>query len=298
MKLLIGSLSLLISLLPGFTAHAVETKDISFKMKHTDPVVFSHSVHLAKYNNNCRICHNALFNLKKSRHYTMAEMEQGKSCGACHTGAKAFSVASSKDCSRCHRGTPKTLTYKVKGATDGIFPHDQHVAKNLGCKSCHGQGVAGRTKRASMAEMEKGASCGSCHNGKQAFTVAGNCGNCHKGMTPREIVFPVKGVQDAAFSHKMHTGMYKCQECHTRLFAFKAGQKHYSMEQMEKGASCGACHNGKTAFASSGDCWKCHRGVKPTEITFKNDGGEVKFSHEIHLGMYKCKDCHQKFFPY
>ena len=43
------------------------------------------------------------------------------------------------------------------------------------------------------------------------------------------------------------------------------------MGDMEKGKSCGACHNGKDAFSSSGDCDKCHRAFKPGVITFKTD---------------------------
>ena len=67
-----------------------------------------------------------------------------------------------------------------------------------------------------MADMEKGKTCGACHNGNKAFTVAGNCGNCHKGMKPKDIVFKTKGITDAAFSHKLHLDMdYKCSKCHT-----------------------------------------------------------------------------------
>ena len=31
------------------------------------------------------------------------------------------------------------------------------------------------------------------------------------------------------------------------------------MKEMQKGKSCGACHNGKTAFSVKGDCTKCHK---------------------------------------
>ena len=283
------------------TAQAKETKDIAFKLKSADSVIFSHEVHLLKYNNNCRICHNAIFNLKAKKRFTMAEMEKTKSCGACHTGIKAFSVADEKSCVRCHKGKPRPIAYsKIKGATDVTFSHDVHIAKTGGkCRSCHNSpAFSGKTRGVTMAEMAKGRTCGACHNDKQAFTVAGNCGRCHKGMTPREITFKVK-AGDAAFSHKFHIEMYKCNDCHTKTFAFKAGAVRYSMDDMAKGKSCGACHNGKDAFASSGDCGKCHKTLtKPGTITFKNDGGEAKFSHEFHLGMYKCADCHTKLFAY
>ena len=35
-------------------------------------------------------------------------------------------------------------------------------------------------KKVTMAQMQKGQSCGACHNGKRAFDVKGNCDNCHK----------------------------------------------------------------------------------------------------------------------
>lgn len=300
MKLRLIILAVLIGVLP-LTASAKETKDILFKFKYADPVVFSHDIHLSKYNNNCKICHNAIFNLRERRHYTMAEMEKTKACGACHTGIKAFSVANEKDCVRCHKGKPRNVAFKPKGATEVVFSHELHIAKTGGkCKSCHnGKVITGKEKNVTMAEMEKGRTCGACHNGKKAFTVAGNCGNCHKGMKPQDIVFKTKGINDAVFSHKFHLGMdYNCKDCHTKIFPYKVGAKHFTMADMEQGKACGACHNGSGAASVVGNCDRCHKGFKPGVITFKTDGGDVKFSHEFHLGMYKCEDCHTKRFPY
>ena len=279
---------------------AVETKDVKFPLKNADAVTFSHTVHLKQYNNNCKICHNAIFNLKNRRHYTMAEMEKTKSCGACHSGVKAFSVADDKSCINCHKGKPRDIGYKVKGAGNVVFSHNIHISKVKGqCRACHnGKVITGRDGRVSMAQMEKGKTCGACHNGKKAFTVAGNCGNCHKGMKPREIQFKIKGIEPASFSHEFHTAAYSCKDCHTRVFPFKAGTKHYTMASMETGKSCGACHNGKEAFTVAGDCAKCHKGFKPGNIVFKTESGDAKFSHQFHLEMYKCADCHTKLFAY
>jgi c(7)-type cytochrome triheme protein len=279
---------------------AKETKDIKFTFANADPVVFSHDIHLLKYHNNCRICHNTLFNLKSRKHYTMAEMEKTRSCGACHTGMKAFSVATEKDCVRCHKGKPRSVTYKIKNAGDAVFSHEIHIDATDGkCKSCHnGKVITGKDKAVTMTEMEKGRTCGACHNGKAAFTVAGNCGKCHEGMTPRTITFKIKGINDATFSHTNHLGMFKCNDCHTRTYPYKAGARHFTMAEMDKGKSCGTCHNGGDAFTTAGNCDTCHKGFKPANITFKNEGGEVSFSHDDHSGMYKCADCHTKRFPF
>jgi c(7)-type cytochrome triheme protein len=300
MKFRITLLAVIIGVLPAIASFAKETKDILFKLTYADPVVFSHDVHLLKYSNNCRICHNTIFDIKHPKHYTMAEMEKTRSCGACHSGIKAFSVADEKECVRCHAGKLRSVTYKRKGAPEAVFNHALHIAKTGGkCKSCHnGKVITGKEKNVTMAAMEKGKTCGACHNGTQAFTVAGNCGNCHKEMKPREIEFKAKGVADALFSHKLHIGAYNCKDCHTRVFPFKAGAKHFTMADMEQGRGCGTCHNDKDAFTVAGNCDRCHKGFKPGAVTFQNDGGEVKFSHEFHLGMFKCADCHTKLFPY
>ncbi|HBG06662.1 MAG: cytochrome C [Geobacteraceae bacterium GWC2_58_44] len=300
MQFRLAILTLLIICSSPVALLAVETKDIKYTFKNADPVTFSHEVHLKKYSNNCKICHNAIFNLKERRHFTMAEMEKTKSCGACHTGVKAFSVADEKSCTSCHKGKPRNIEYKVKGAGETVFSHSSHLAKvNNQCRTCHnGKVITGKDGRVTMEQMEKGKTCGACHNGKKAFTVAGNCGNCHKGMKPREITFKSKGVSEALFSHKFHTEAFSCKDCHTRLFPFKAGAKHFSMGEMEKGKSCGACHNGKEAFTVAGECNKCHKGYKPGVITFKTEAGPAKFSHQFHLDMYKCADCHTKLFAY
>jgi len=188
-------------------------KDIRFTFKNASAVVFSHDSHLAK-NKDCKTCHSGIFNLSQKRTYTMAEMEKGKSCGACHNGKKAFSVATEKDCLRCHRSVPTATVFRIK-AGNATFSHDSHVnGRGFGCKNCHNAGPQHRG--VTMAEMEKGKSCGSCHNGKKAFTVAANCGSCHRGLQTKTLKYKSKPVSDAVFSHDFHTQVYTCNDCHTK----------------------------------------------------------------------------------
>jgi c(7)-type cytochrome triheme protein len=65
---------------------------------------------------------------------------------------------------------------------------------------------------------------------------------------------------DVVFSHAAHVeGMgQKCQECHPKLYTNAKQHRKVSMKEMQKGKSCGACHNGKRAFSVKGDCGKCH----------------------------------------
>jgi len=195
-------------------------------------------------------------------------------------------------------------TLEFKGSPQGTVKFDgtAHKKAAASCKECHTDGMFPAMKQGTvkitMAQIYAGKLCGACHNGKKAFTVAGNCGNCHKGMKPREIQFKIKGIEPVTFSHEFHTAAYSCKDCHTRVFPFKAGTKHYTMASMETGKSCGACHNGKEAFTVAGDCAKCHKGFKPGNVVFKTESGDAKFSHQFHLEIYKCADCHTKLFAY
>jgi c(7)-type cytochrome triheme protein len=62
------------------------------------------------------------------------------------------------------------------------------------------------------------------------------------------------------FSHAVHVDGVgqKCQDCHPKLFVNTKQHKTVNMKAMQKGASCGACHNGTKAFSVKGDCGKCH----------------------------------------
>lgn len=75
-----------------------------------------------------------------------------------------------------------------------------------------------------------------------------------------EITFPVTDPGKTVFSHEVHVMKAKvgCKECHPRLYLDVARSKRVTMKQMEKGRSCGACHQGKRAFALDA-CDKCHR---------------------------------------
>jgi c(7)-type cytochrome triheme protein len=109
-----------------------------------------------------------------------------------------------------------------------------------------------------MGEMEKGKSCGACHNGKDAFAATGDCGKCHPGLKPAKLTYKTS-IGEAYFDHEIHLGMFKCANCHTKVFKYKKGSSAATMGQMEQGKSCGTCHNGKDAFSVKDDCGKCHK---------------------------------------
>jgi len=261
-----------------------KVKEITFKVKETGPVRFSHNKHLQKMQ--CSACHTKLYATGPNKPVSMAEMGKGKSCGACHNGAKAFSI---DKCDACHPN-PKHVVFKVKETGPTVFSHTKHVTM-YSCSACHTKLYSiGSNKRVSMAAMKKGKSCGACHNGATAISID-KCNACHP--YPNQVVFKVKKTGPTVFGHTKHVTMYSCSACHTKLYLI-GSNKRVSMAAMEKGKSCGACHNAKEAFSVS-QCQKCHP-VK--EITFKvANVANVKFSHSAHLSMYKCDTCHTRTFP-
>jgi len=77
-----------------------------------------------------------------------------------------------------------------------------------------------------------------------------------------DIVFKAEGMTDSLFSHEYHVGKAKkkCSECHYQIFTTRAQHKAVGMAGMEKGKSCGACHDGKKAFSVTDkqNCKRCH----------------------------------------
>lgn len=82
----------------------------------------------------------------------------------------------------------------------------------------------------------------------------------------KTVVFEVKGAEKVTFDGKSHADKgLKCNDCHTKIFPMKKSPAGtYTMEKMNKGENCGACHNGTKAFKTSdaANCAKCHKKEK------------------------------------
>jgi c(7)-type cytochrome triheme protein len=108
-----------------------------------------------------------------------------------------------------------------------------------------------------MKDINNGAYCGACHNGKEAF-ASSECAKCHnlKGFN-KELKYKVDGIGDVKFSHEFHTAAFSCDNCHPKLFDMKKTKGKMTMDAINKGKFCGSCHNGKTASDAT-ECGKCH----------------------------------------
>lgn len=92
--------AILIFLSGGVAFAIVGGGDLAMKNEGGE-VIFSHEKHVKAAGATCKDCHAVPYtNTKNHMTITMQEMEQGKSCGICHNGTKAFSVK--ENCETCH----------------------------------------------------------------------------------------------------------------------------------------------------------------------------------------------------
>jgi c(7)-type cytochrome triheme protein len=220
-------------------------------------VKFKHAPHVAAFK--CTDCHTKLFQMAKGKaKIAYSDHATDKLCFSCHNGKIAFDTAT---CTKCHAKSPVPEAPIVFGSGDKAvkFSHKPHIAA-FQCSECHENlfKMAKGSTKIVFTDHKSGKACFSCHSGKKAFGID-KCTKCHaKSPAPKKLVFKAKEMSSVTFNHEAHNAMFACNDCHTKIFNYKHPSPPVSMDDMGKGKACGACHNGKTAFATDGDCEKCH----------------------------------------
>ncbi len=179
-------------------------------------VVFRHATHTAFTRGQCTACHPQPFKiLHPTGRTNHAEMNAGRSCGACHNGRMAFATAAADACQRCHAGAappappvskvpagppparkvpraraaaapaapppaavPGDVTFRKGAASPATVTFRHAVHGSVGCDRCHPGPFAMKAEGTPLdkAAMMQGKTCGGCHDGKQAFGVADAAG--------------------------------------------------------------------------------------------------------------------------
>jgi c(7)-type cytochrome triheme protein len=176
---------------------------------------------------------------------------------------------------------------------DALFPHSTHT-QWLSCATCHPRVFRYRGAPIKMADVLQGKFCGECH-GKVSFPVVTGCERCHTRLAmppnraPADLIGTIQlarakgdsvhggtvegnaaGVRTeelprAQFPHWVHRSRYLCKACHMELFVPRQGANVVTMKLIASGQACGACHDGKAAFAAGfGYCDRCH--VPPKSV--------------------------------
>jgi c(7)-type cytochrome triheme protein len=184
---------------------------------------------------------------------------------------------------------PPDIVYSrvVRADSAVTFSHTSHVEyESYRCTGCHPKlfHLLNTTRRASHREMDKGGSCGACHDGKHAFDVRAteSCSSCHAGRRaapagaadstggraeggfkgPKAFAFKRGGDSPGlvTFRHATHLGRsMTCRSCHPKPFAMK-GTAALPNGAMHEPSACGMCHDGKQSFSVEDDskCVRCH----------------------------------------
>ncbi len=232
--------------------------------------------------------------------------------GACHgpaprppaRGAKLqLDAERTKLCASCHAETALAAPFTGRLAvpyppytSDPDFAlaigHQRHAA--IPCTQCHTPGDHAARKGGVHAR------CGGCHDGGGAAkgpVTRGppmtSCATCHTpgagAPQPPELANPIDTVT-AIFSHARHAarpGGGECLTCHAAIAA-----TNDSSLPRPTVKDCAGCHDGKTAFATTGACTKCH--AQPPN-RFEVVRPETRFSHASHeaaLAGVACAKCH------
>ncbi len=80
----------------------------------------------------------------------------------------------------------KNIEFEGGGAGKVLFDGKVHADKGAKCADCHTNPKLFAMKKGgdkiTMADINSGKSCGTCHDGKKAFKAsdAANCAKCHK----------------------------------------------------------------------------------------------------------------------
>lgn len=76
-----------------------------------------------------------------------------------------------------------------------------------------------------------------------------------------DILFKINDalMANVLFSHKIHTSLLSCNNCHPSIFIPRKGVNIFNMYDVWNGEYCGRCH-GKVAFQPKGfeNCQRCH----------------------------------------
>jgi c(7)-type cytochrome triheme protein len=103
-KLLVVAIVVVAAFVLAVSAFAVPSgKTLEFEGKGAGKVIFSGKAHADK-GLKCADCHPAIFKMKKGADaITMKDINEGKFCGTCHNGTKAFSSKDPANCAKCHQ---------------------------------------------------------------------------------------------------------------------------------------------------------------------------------------------------
>lgn len=216
-----------------------------------------------------------------------------------HRGARlALDADREKLCTNCHAEAELAAPYTGRLAVPYppyaierdftiAFGHQTHAA--VPCTPCHAMNGAGPGK--------PHARCAACHDGSGApgrGPAMTACAGCHPtvvGKPEPPGLIALHDTVDVAFSHARHARRgaagATCTTCHAAIRTTDG-----TALPRPTTATCATCHDGRTAFAVTEACTRCH---DRAPAAFSVDRPTARFSHRAHaaaLAKRPCGACH------
>jgi len=207
-------------------------------------------------------------------------------CAACHAPSQLAAK----------RPTVSYPPYQLDADYGLTLDHARHATP--ACTTCHATPRTGGPAPAARATAPH-ARCASCHAVAQVAPLMTACSACHPaayGANARPRLAPGELAVGDAYDHQRHRGRapaaeaLRCSTCHVAIAT--ATGVALPTPAMSTCTSAG-CHDGAAAFASVGDCARCHTRA-PTEA-FEVARPDLRFSHAGHAArtpLPACAGCH------
>jgi len=120
----------------ALVAYGVSPEALRIGYQPTQPVPYSHELHIGELGLDCRYCHNTVENAAH------AAVPPAATCMNCHTAIHATGDSAKRlQPVRDAYDNNKTLKWvRVHDLPDYVyFNHSAHVTRGVGCESCHGR---------------------------------------------------------------------------------------------------------------------------------------------------------------
>lgn len=225
-------------------------------------VKFSHALH-AEQELECAICHEP-----DGAAYTFPTHDQ---CSVCHD--INMDDPKPEACGFCHTNEAFELVeWKRPFGEDIKFNHEPHIAKELDCKTCHGNLDAGTLSGGPQKPF-----CMDCHG--KTDPKLNECSVCHVAMNTQAVPSSRAGVHiahgepaawkrvhgaeskvDPKFCALCHSDQSFCDDCHTTTapdsHTASWRRKTHGMQASFDRNNCSVCHE-------EDSCLKCHSNTEP-----------------------------------
>ena len=114
-------------------AYGFSPKTIDAGYQPTQPVPYSHALHVGQLGMDCRYCHNTV------ERAAFAAVPATQTCMNCHTQIQRESPKLEKIRSSYETGLPVEWVKVHKLPDYSYFNHSAHVNRGVGCVECHGR---------------------------------------------------------------------------------------------------------------------------------------------------------------